>query len=148
MSEFKWERVSEIMTRFLDWEYPEIEEGKPTKYNWVVQNKDRLELGYKTDIGAFTYINARHGVIIEDLVQIGSHCSIYSISTIDKEEGQVCLKKRCNIGTNSVVMPGVTVGKNSIIGAFSSVNEDIPDNVIAVGAPAKVIKKLGDERGL
>ena len=41
-------------------------------------------------------------------------------------------------------MPGVTVGKNSIVGAFSFVNEDIPDNVIAVGAPAKVIGKLGD----
>ena len=144
MSEFKWERVSEIMTRFSDWEYPEIEEGKPTKYNWVVQNKDRLELGYKTDIGAFTYINARHGVIIEDFVQIGSHCSIYSISTIDKKEGQIWLKKGCSIGSHSVVMPGVTVGKNSIIGAFSFVNGDIPDNVIAVGIPARVIRKLGD----
>ncbi len=75
------------MNRFSDWEYPEIEEGKPTKYNWVVQNKDRLELGYKTDICAFTYINARHGVIIEDFVQIGSHCSIYSISAIDNKAG-------------------------------------------------------------
>ncbi len=33
------------MNRFTDWEYPEIEEGKPTKYNWVVQNKDRLNSG-------------------------------------------------------------------------------------------------------
>jgi len=134
------------MERFSDWEYPEIEEGKPTKYNWVVQKKDGLKLGYKTDIGAFTYINARHGVIIEDFVQIGSHCSIYSISTIDEKEGQVWLKKGCSIGSHSVVMPGVTVGENSIIGAFSFVNKDIPDNVLAVGVPAKVIRKLGDER--
>ena len=35
--------------RFDTWKYPEIEELKPTKYNWVVQNKDGLELGYKTD---------------------------------------------------------------------------------------------------
>jgi len=39
-------------------------------------------------------------------------------------------------------MTGVTIGKNSIIGAFSFVNKNIPDNVIAVGAPAKVIKKI------
>lgn len=39
--------------RFKDWQPPQIEEGKPTKYNWVVQHKDNLELGYKTDIGAF-----------------------------------------------------------------------------------------------
>ncbi len=136
------------MNRFPDWEYPEIEEGKPTKYNWVVQNKDNLDLGYKTDIGAFTYINAQHGVIIEDFVQIGSHCSIYSISTIDNKAGGVILKKNCRIGSHCVVMPGVTVGENSIVGAFSFVNKDIPDDVIATGVPAKMIKKLGDERGL
>ncbi len=129
-------------SRFKDWRSPKIEEGKLTKYNWVVQHKDKLKVGYKTDIGVFTYINAKNGVVIEDYVQIGSHCSIYSVSTIDNKEGQVVLKKNCKIGTHSVIMPGVTVGENSIIGAFSFVNKDIPDNVIAVGVPAKVIKKL------
>jgi acetyltransferase-like isoleucine patch superfamily enzyme len=128
--------------RFEDWEYPEIEEGKPTKYNWVVQHKDKLKLGYKTDIGAFTYINAKYGVTIEDFVQIGSHCSIYSISTIDNKKGKVVLKKGCKIGSHSVIMPGVTIGENSIVGAFSFVNKNIPDNVVAVGIPTKVIKKI------
>ena len=126
--------------RFIDWEYPQIEDGKPTKYNWVVQHKDNFELGYKTDIGAFTYINAKHGVVIEDFVQIGSHCAIYSISTIDNKEGQVNLKKNCKIGSHSVVMPGVTVGENAVIGAMSFVNRDIPDNCVAAGVPAKIIK--------
>jgi len=128
--------------RFEDWEYPEIEDGKLTKYNWMVQHPDNFDLGYRTDIGAFTYINAKNGVIIEDYVEIGSHCSIYSISTIDNKEGEVLLKKNCKIGSHSVVMPGVTVGENSIIGACSFVNSDIPDNVIAVGVPAKVIKQV------
>ena len=44
--------------RFTNWKYPEIEDGKPTKYNWVVQNLDGLNLGFNTDIGAFSYINA------------------------------------------------------------------------------------------
>lgn len=131
--------------RFEEWEYPEIEEGKPTKYNWVVQNKDGLKLGYKTDIGAFTYINAKFGVIIEDYVQIGSHCSIYSVSTIDEKVGPVVLKKKCRIGTHSTIMPGVTIGENSIIGAHSFVTKDIPDNVIAYGVPAKVAKRLDEE---
>ncbi len=39
-------------------------------------------------------------------------------------------------------MPGVTIGENSIVGAFSLVNQDVPDNVIVVGVPAKVIKKI------
>lgn len=131
--------------RFKDWEYPKIEEGKLTKYNWMIQNKDGLKLGYKTDIGAFTYINAKNGVIIEDFVQIGSHCSLYSISSIDDKEGKITLKKNCKIGSHSVIMPGVTIGENATIGAFSFVNKDIPDNVVAVGVPIKIIKKLKGE---
>jgi len=126
--------------RFSDWIYPEINEGKLTRYNWLVQHKDKFNLGYKTDIGAFTYINAKNGVVIEDFVQIGSHCAIYSVSTIDGKEGKIVLKKNCRIGSHSVIMPGVTVGKNSVIGACSFVNRSIPDNVIAFGVPAKIIK--------
>jgi len=128
--------------RFEDWKKPEIGEGKLTKWNWMVQNKDGLKLGEKTDIGSFTYINAKYGIEIQDEVQIGSHCSIYSESTIDNKKGKIILKKNCKIGSHSVIMPNVTVGKNSIVGAFSFVNRDIPDNVVAVGVPAKVIKKL------
>ena len=127
---------------FKNWKYPEIEEGKLTKYNWLVQNKEGLKLGKHTDIGVFTYINAKKGVVIEDNVQIGSHCSIYSVSTIDNKKGRVVLKKNCKIGSHSVIMPGVTVGENSIIGAFSFVNKDIPANVIAFGIPVKIQKKL------
>ena len=131
--------------RFKNWQYPDIEEGKPTKYNWVVQCKDGLKLGYKTDIGAFTYINAKNVVAIEDFVQIGSHCSIYSVSTIDRKEGKVVLKKNCKIGSHSVIMPGVTIGENSVIGACSFVNMDIPANVIAFGVPAKVKGEIGKD---
>ena len=131
--------------RFSNWKHPEIIDGKPTIYNWIVQNKDELQLGYKTDIGAFSYINAKYGVSIEDEVQIGSHCSIYSLSTIDDKKGKVILKKNCKIGSHSTIMPGVTIGVNSIIGAHSLVLSNIPDNVVAFGVPAKVVRKL-DER--
>lgn len=128
--------------RFENWKKPKIIEGKPTKYNWIVQNLKGLVLGSKTDIGAFTYINALHGVIIEDNVQIGSHCSIYSVSTIDNNAGKVTLKNNCKIGSHSTILPGVNIGQNSIIGAHSLVNRDIPDNVLAFGVPAKVVRKL------
>ena len=131
--------------RFKNWEPPKIEENKLTKYNWLVQNKDGLKLGYKTDIGAFTYINAKYGVEIQDNVQIGSHCSIYSVSTIDSKTGKVVLKENCKIGAHSVVMPGVTVGRNSVIGAFSFINKDVPDNVVAVGIPINIIGQLTED---
>jgi len=137
--------VIKLENRFKKWEYPKIEDGELTKWSWLVQHKHKLKLGYKTDIGAFTYINAKHGVTIEDFVQIGSHCSIYSESTIDKKKGEVILKKNCKIGSHTLIMPGVTVGKKSIIGAFSFVNKNIPDNVLAFGSPIKIIRKLKSE---
>jgi len=137
--------TSKPSKRFANWTYPEIKEGKLTKYNWMVQHKENLELGYKTDIGAFTYINAKNGVVIEDYVQIGSHCSLYTISTIDEKEGPIVLKRNCRIGSHSVIMPGVTVGENAIVGAFSFVNKDIPPNTLAYGIPAKPVRKLTKE---
>ena len=127
--------------RFKVWKKPKIIEGRLTKYNWLVQNKKGLSLGEKTDIGAFTYINAKNKVIIENNVQIGSHCSIYSVSTIDNKAGEVVLRKNCRIGSHSLIMPGVTVGENAVIGAFSFVNINIPKNTVAYGVPVKVIKK-------
>lgn len=128
--------------RFEGWQYPVVEDGVPTKYHWLVQHVAQFKLGYKTDIGAFTYINARCGVVIEDNVQIGSHCSIYSISTIDQKQGKVILQSNCRVGAHSTIMPGVTIGENAIIGAHSFVTSNIPANCVAFGVPAKVIKKV------
>ena len=130
-----------MQPRFNNWRAPKIKEGKLTKWNWLVKHKKNLKLGSRCDIGAFTYINARNGVVIEDEVQIGSHCSVYSVSTIDNKEGKVVLKKNCRVGSHSVIMPGVTIGENTIIGAFSFVNRDLPANVVACGVPAKIMKK-------
>jgi len=130
--------------RFSDWQYPKIIDGKPTRYNWVVKNVDGFELGLKTDIGAFSYINAKYGVSIEDEVQIGSHCSIYSVSTIDNKKGKVTLCRNCRIGSHTTILPGTTIGENSIVGAHSFVNINIPPNVIAYGVPAKVIRNIDE----
>ena len=54
------------------------------------------------------------------------------------------LKSNCRIGSHSTILPNVTIGKNSIVGAHSLVNKDIPDNVVAYGVPVKIIRKLDD----
>jgi acetyltransferase-like isoleucine patch superfamily enzyme len=128
--------------RFDNWEYPEIIDGRPTRYHWMVQGVDGFTLGYKTDIGAFCYIQAKEGVEIQDFVQVGSHCAIYSVSTIDGKKGRVVLKENCRIGSHTTILPGVTIGKNAIIGAHSLVNRDIPDNVLAFGVPVQIIRSL------
>ncbi len=119
------------------WELPKIEHNKFTKYNYIVQYPENLKLGKNFDVGSFTYINSQYGVEIGDYVQIGSHCSIYSHSTIDDKKGKVIIKRNCKIGTHSTIMPNVTIGENSIIGAYSFVTENVPENQIWMGIPAK-----------
>jgi len=128
------------MERFVDWKYPEFDERGMTKWNWMCQYRDNLKMGEMIDIGAFTYINAKYGVELQDNVEIGSHCSIYSDSTIDNKRGKVTIKKNAKIGTHGIVMPGVTIGEGAVVGAASFVNADVPDYALAAGVPAKVIK--------
>lgn len=127
------------LKRFQNWAKPEVKHGIPTKWGWVVFYPDKLVMGKDTDIGYGTAIYAQHGVFIGDNVQIGGGCRIYSKSTIDNKEGLVKLKDNCKIGANSVIMPGVTIGENSVVGALSFVNKNIPPNVKVGGIPVKIL---------
>jgi len=126
----------------IKWRKPIIKHSKMNKYNYIVQYPQNLKTGKNFDIGTFTYINSRYGVEIGDNVQIGSHCSIYSHSTIDSKKGPIVLKKNCKIGTHSTVMPNVTIGENSIVAAHSFVNGNIPKNQLWGGIPVTYKKQL------
>lgn len=54
----------------------------------------------------------------------------------------VKIGKRCWIGAGAIILPGVTVGDDTVIGAGSVVTKDIPSGVVAVGNPCRVIKTL------
>jgi acetyltransferase-like isoleucine patch superfamily enzyme len=141
------------MERFKEWKHPifdsdgwaykEMINDYPSgEYGWRCQNHENLKLGKNIDIGCFSYLNSLYGIEIGDNVQIGSHCSLYSISTEDNKKGSIIIGENTTIGSHSLIMPGITIGSNSIIGAFSFCNKNIPDNVLAYGIPCKVVKKL------
>lgn len=60
--------------------------------------------------------------------------------------GPITIGKNCFIGCRSTILAGVSIGDNSIIGACSLVNKDIPSNVVAAGVPCKVICTLDEYR--
>lgn len=128
--------------RSKKWIHPTFDKNGMTKWKWKCDNSKQLILEDGCDIGAFTYINARFGVTVGRDAQIGSHCSIYSESTIDNKKGEVIIGEHARIGTHSTIMPGVRIGENSTVGAYSFVNKNIPKNVLAYGIPVKIIKKL------
>ncbi len=57
----------------------------------------------------------------------------------------VHIGRNCWLGAGVIVMPGVTIGENSVIGAGSVVTKDIPANVVAVGNPCRVLRPIGEK---
>lgn len=97
------------------------------------------------------------GAITQSCVNIGKHCIINTGASIDHDCqlgdfvhisphatlcGNVSIDEGTWIGAGAIVVPGIKIGKWSVIGAGSVVLADIPDGVVAVGNPCKVIKNM------
>ncbi|MBO8157769.1 MAG: acetyltransferase [Bacillaceae bacterium] len=110
---------------------------------------EQLTLGENVFVGPKTIINndvligdntiINSGAIIEHGCIIGAHTSIGPGVNI---AGNVTIDESVTIGIGATVIDDIKIGKGSIIGAGSTVINDIPDNVLAVGSPAKVKKTL------
>ena len=129
------------MPAFLKTQF-KIKHLKPTKWGWVVSYPKGLQLGKNVDIGYGTYIQAQSGVWIEEDVEIGAYCCIYSRSSIDDKIGCVIIKSGAKIGAHSTIWPGVKIGKNSIVGAHSMVTKSVPNNELWFGVPSCFVRSL------
>lgn len=56
----------------------------------------------------------------------------------------VHIGKNCWIGAGAVILPGITIGDNTVVGAGSVVTKDLPDGVVAVGNPCRILRKIGE----
>ena len=119
------------------------------KYNQLSWIQPNAKIGANCWIGAFCFI--ADNVTIGDNVSIANGVQIFDHDTshyrathgkADINQYDVVIEDDVEIGANSVVIGDVTIGHNSIIGALSLVKEDVPNHSIAVGIPAKVIKKV------
>lgn len=120
-----------------------------TKYGWTVLHAQGCRLGVGVDIGIDTSIQAQAGVEIRDRAEIGPGCRILSVSTISTSDeplsGKVIIEEDAMIGSNSVIMPGVTIGKGAVVGALSLVKTDIPPGEVWGGVPAQRLYKKGEK---
>lgn len=128
-----------------------------TGESFLIEQPFLCDYGYNIKIGENFYSN--HNLIILDAntvefgdnVFIAPNCGFYTaghpIDASIRNKGLEYAKKikvgnDVWIGGNVVVLPGVTIGDNCVIGAGSVVNKDIPSNSIAVGNPCRVIKTI------
>lgn len=116
----------------------------------VIYGAENVKLGERVSIGEFTHVWGNAGISIGDDTLIAAGCQI---TTLSHDEGAkiyrdtlrsapISIEANVWLGYGVRVMPGVTIGANSIIGAGSVVTRNIPPNVVAVGSPAKVIRVL------
>lgn len=154
-----------ICQKYNNLNYDDLEERKiiiekllhSTKENFLIEQPFMCDYGYNIEIGENFYSN--HNLIILDCAKvtfgdnvfIAPNCAFYTAChPLDYETRNKGLEfakpikigNNVWIGGNVVVLAGVTIGDNSVIGAGSVVTKDIPPNVVAVGNPCKVLKEL------
>lgn len=87
------------------------------------------------------------GIRIEDDVFIGPNATFCNdmfprSKQYPEEFLQTLLKKGCSIGSNATILPGLTIGEGSMIGAGAVVTKSVPDNAVLVGNPARIVRFL------
>ena len=131
-------------------EYSRIEAIKfdgRTNYKPLLRIRRGTHIEQFFHVGACEYVEIGENVLIAGRVYISDHN--HRFSEIDKPilaqgieaGGKVVIEENAWLGEGCVILPGVTVGKNSIIGSNAVVTKDVPPYSIAVGIPAKIIKQ-------
>ena len=111
-------------------------------------NNAELEIGHDVYINQGTNIYCSKSIKIGNNVAIADLVMISDTNFHEIEESEpirikpIIIDDNVWIGARSIILPGVEIGKNSVIGAGSVVTKSIPSNTLAVGVPAKIIKQL------
>lgn len=128
--------------------------------NVVIKPPFQCDYGYNLILGDNVFMNYGCSILDCNVVEIGNnvlmapnvqiyaayHPTDHTLRLKDLEYAdRVKIGDNTWIGGGSIILNGVTIGKNTVIGAGSVVTKDIPDNVVAVGNPCRVIKRLDKE---
>lgn len=111
--------------------------------------------GSRISVGDHTFINYGASITAYQNVSIGRHCLLgHHLRIVDRNEHgveqrelaqparPVIIEDHVWIGSHTIILPGVSIGHNSAIGAGSVVTRDVPANCLAAGNPARIIRRI------
>lgn len=131
-----------------------------TGENVYIEAPFRCDYGYNIEVGENFFANYNLVILDVGKVKIGKNAQIapnvaiytagHPVHPDSRNSGyeygiDVTIGDNVWLGGNTVIMPGVHIGSNVVIGAGSVVTKDIPDDVIAVGNPCRVLRKITEE---
>jgi acetyltransferase-like isoleucine patch superfamily enzyme len=122
------------------------------------QSQPSLVIGNNVNIEQNVHIICSSKIVIGDSVSITGNCAIVDTrhpfgdandtskigSRIDPVPTPVTIGENTFMGFGSIILPGITIGRNCVIGANSTVTKDVPDYCAVAGNPARVVKSYGD----
>lgn len=144
------EKRAEILKTLL----PEMEENCTILSPFVTDYGCYCKIGHDSFINHNAYLMDGGGITIGHHCFIGPNCGMYTaVHPLIAEERNAGLEKalpitigdNCWIGADVTILPGVTIGSNTVIGAKSVVIKDIPDHVVAVGNPCRVLRPITEK---
>ena len=148
--------------------FPDVTIGDDTRLGNFVLIRSNTQIGQGCIIGSYVDIEGdviignhvslqsacyiTRGVIIEDAVFCGPRVTTMNDKRICYRRPPLTfvrtaprILRAARVGGGSVLLPGVTIGENAFVGAGSVVTKDVPDRVIVVGNPARIVGKVRDE---
>lgn len=153
----------EILNREIKKTYFKIKYGESIKYDKkfkfrsgfkiVIEKDGKLKLGKRCFFNNYCSINCMNNINIGDYCIFGENVKIYDhnhcYSDRDKpiaNQGfstrKIVIGNNCWIGSNVIILPGVTIGNHCVIGAGCVVYKDIPDNSVVLNGNQLIIKKI------
>ncbi len=122
--------------------------GSESMIGTFVEIQKGVKIGKRCRIQSHSFIC--EGVTLEDDVFIGHGVMFINDKTPSSKNARkkayellnVLVKEGASIGSGAIIMGGVTIGKNSLIGAGAVVTNDVSDNTVVIGVPARVFKKF------
>lgn len=118
----------------------------------IYSNKYGYQINPSTKIGKGLYIGHRGTIIVNSLSVIGDYCNLSPGVTIGQtnrglKKGAPVLGTKVWVGTNAVVVGGITIGDNVLIAPNAFINHDVPSNSIVIGNPAQIINNVNATEG-